>query len=97
MKHIVRSLVAAVVLNALALGLDWLFFRPAPLGLWAYTLAALVGMVLALLGIIICLSAAFVREKGGRLAAGASLMLAGAMTFILAWLLWLALGLPSPS
>lgn len=96
MRHIVRSLVAAVVLNILALGADWLFFHSDPFGLWAYTLAALVGLVLSLLGILTCLSATLTRYKGNRLATGASLMLAGILSFLLAWLLWLALGLPSP-
>ncbi|MTI96162.1 MAG: hypothetical protein FH749_11875 [Firmicutes bacterium] len=91
MKYVLSAL-GLVALAALA---DLLLFAE-EFGLWTYTLGALAGMVVALLGLVILISTTFLRsgQRLPRLRLGSGLLLTGAGTFILSWIIWFALNTP---
>ncbi|MGI6365148.1 MAG: hypothetical protein ACOX2G_05345 [Bacillota bacterium] len=97
MKRILYSLLIALGLTALLALLDYLGFGE-EFGLWTYTLGAVSGLALVLLGLLYSIfKLLFSRRKGSGLALGAQIILIGLVTFGLALLIWLAVGKPAPA
>lgn len=97
MKRILYSLLIALALTALLALIDQQGFAE-EFGLWTYTLGAIIGLGLALLGLLYFLfKLLFSRRKGPGLALGAQIILIGLLTFGMVLLIWLAAGKPAPA
>lgn len=92
MKRVRIGLLIAFCIAALAAALDWLAFAE-EFGLWTYTLGTFAGLGLALLGLLMSIGRLlFARRKG--IGLGPLFILIGLTTFLLALLVWIAVGRP---
>lgn len=95
MRRIVYALLAALCLTGIAAAADWYGFDDS-FSLWTYTLGTVIGMTLALIGLLLSIGKLmFSRRKGAGLTTGALIILTGVFTFLLSLLVWVALGKPA--
>lgn len=96
MRKLLTALAVALGIVGFSLLADWLLFGDDPLGVWAFTLAAGFGLGAALAGIVTLFSIVAVKSgrRWQRTLLGVTMILTGALTFALAWMIWLLLGLP---
>jgi len=96
-KRLLYTVMTAIGLIIILAGIDRVLFTE-DFGLWTYTLGTMVGMGMALLGLLISIGALiYSKHKGARLAIGALIILTGVFTFLFALLVWLITGTPVPT